>query len=171
MERKIIGVISGKGGVGKTTFVAALSYLANSDKENSIIVLDCDVDAPKLALVLPPKDQQIVKNQDIFTTLKAIFVKNKCVQCKKCAEEHFCEFNALQWNNEINYPLVNYLACEGCGACKILCPEHAFVIELVKSGEIIAYRTTYGFPLVYGRTRLGSSTSGKLVSNVKAYAK
>ena len=171
MERKIIGVISGKGGVGKTTFVAALSYLANSDKENSIIVLDCDVDAPNLALVLPPKDQQIVKNQDIFTTLKAIFVKNKCVQCKKCAEEHFCEFNALQWDNEINYPSVNYLACEGCGACRILCPEHAFKIDLVKSGEIISYRTTYGFPLVYGRTRLGSSTSGKLVSNVKDYAK
>ena len=171
IERRIIGVISGKGGVGKTTLVAALSYLANNDKGISIIVLDCDVDAPNLALVLPPKDQQIIKNQELFTTLKASFIKSKCVQCKKCVEENFCEFNALEWNNETNLPLINYLACEGCGACKILCPEHAFKIELVKSGEIIAYKTIYNFPLVYGRTRLGSSTSGKLVSSVKDYAK
>jgi MinD superfamily P-loop ATPase len=122
-------------------------------------------------LILPPNDHQIIKNQDIFTTLKSSLIKDKCVQCKKCVDEHFCEFNALEWDNEINYPSVNYLACEGCSACRILCPEHAFNIELVKSGELISYTTTYGFPLVYGRTRLGSSTSGKLVSNVKDYAK
>ena len=75
------------------------------------------------------------------------------------------------WDDMNSIPHINYLACEGCGACKVLCPEHAFQINAVKSGEIIYYNTNIGLPLVYGKTRLGSTTSGKLVSDVKEYAK
>ncbi len=41
----------------------------------------------------------------------------------------------------------------------------------MKSGEIISYKTKITLPLIYGKTRLGSTTSGKLVSDVKEYAK
>lgn len=171
MKKKIIGVISGKGGVGKTSLVASLSSLAHKDSNFSVIVLDCDVDAPNLALILPPKNNNDIKVQEVYTTLKTCFLQNKCIQCKKCVDDHFCEFNALNWDDEKNFPIIDYLACEGCSACKVLCPEHAFKIEPVKSGDVIAYTTIFEFPLVYGRTNLGSTTSGKTVSDVKEFAK
>ena len=171
MNRKKIAVISGKGGVGKTSLVASLASLAHKDHDVNLIVLDCDVDAPNLALILPAKSKEEVLTQDMYTTKKATFLEDKCTQCKQCYDEHFCEFKALNWDENNNIPIINYLACEGCGACKVLCPESAFEINPVKSGEIISYETSSELPLIYGKTKLGSTTSGLLVSEVKEHAK
>lgn len=171
MKRKAIGIISGKGGVGKTSLTASIASLVKDDNLVNAIVLDCDVDAPNLALILPADSNERIIKVDTFTTLKATFLNEKCVHCRKCIDDHFCEFNALKWNDINSIPNIDYLACEGCGACKVLCPEHAFQINQVKSGEIIYYNTRIGQPLIYGKTRLGSTTSGKLVSDVKEYAK
>ena len=157
MNRKKIAVISGKGGVGKTSLVASLTSIAHKDPQNKIIVLDCDVDAPNLALILPPNSEEDIITQDTYSTKKAQFLEEKCVQCKQCYDEHYCEFNALSWDGSNNIPIINYLACEGCGACKVLCPEDAFEINPVKSGEIISYEAAIGFPLIYGKTKLGST--------------
>ena len=170
MNRKKIAVISGKGGVGKTSLVASLASIAHKDQEINLIVLDCDVDAPNLALILPSKSKEGVLTQDTFTTKKATFLEEKCVNCKQCYDDHFCEFNALNWDENNNIPVIDYLACEGCAACRVLCPEDAFEINPVKSGEIITYETDAGFPLIYGKTKLGSTTSGLLVSEVKQHA-
>ncbi len=170
MNRKKIAVISGKGGVGKTSLVASLASIAQRDHDVTLIALDCDVDAPNLALILPPKSNEDVQTQDTYTTKKARFLEEKCVQCKQCYDDHFCEFSALNWDESNNIPIINYLACEGCGACKVLCPEDAFEINPVKSGEIITYEADIGFPLIYGKTKLGSTTSGLLVSEVKERA-
>ncbi len=171
MERKIVGIISGKGGVGKTSLTASLAHLASKDYNINPIILDCDVDAPNLAIILPAASQDEIQTKDVFTTLKASFLEDKCVHCKQCIDDHFCEFNSLSWDEENEIPIIEYLACEGCGACKVLCSEHAFKIEPVKSGEIISYTSKMEFPLVYGKTKLGSTTSGKLVSDVKQFAK
>jgi len=170
VNRKKIAVISGKGGVGKTSLVASLASLAHKDRDVNLIVLDCDVDAPNLALILPAKSEEEVLTQDMYTTKKATFLEEKCTQCKQCYDEHFCEFNALNWDENNDIPIIDYLACEGCGACKVLCPESAFEINPVKSGEIISYETDSELPLVYGITKLGSTTSGLLVSEVKEHA-
>jgi len=170
VNRKKIAVISGKGGVGKTSLVASLVSLAQKDSEFNVITLDCDVDAPNLALILPPKSKEYILTHDTFTTKKASFLEEKCIQCKQCYDDHFCEFNALDWDESNNIPIINYLACEGCGACRVLCPEDAFEINPVKSGEIISYETDIGLPLIYGKTKLGSTTSGLLVSEVKQKA-
>ena len=171
MERKIVGVVSGKGGVGKTSITASLASLAKQDLKIEVIVLDCDVDAPNLAIILPPGDESTVERKDIFATLKAEFIEDQCSNCKQCIDDHFCEFNALNWDNQNAIPIIDYLKCEGCGACKVLCPTHAFKINAVKSGEIISYSSKMGFPLIYGKTQLGSTTSGKLVSDSKEYLK
>ena len=170
MNRKAIAVISGKGGVGKTTLTASLASLSAKDPELHSIILDCDVDAPNLALLLPPDSEENVDSIDVYTTLKATFFDDKCVHCKDCIESNFCEFSALTWNEEDSVPEIDYLRCEGCGACKVLCPEHAFEIDKVISGEIIAYPAKIGVPMIYGKTRLGSTTSGKMVSEIKTYA-
>ena len=46
-----IAVVSGKGGTGKTMITAALSCLL----KGSLVLADCDVDAPNLSLVLSPR--------------------------------------------------------------------------------------------------------------------
>ena len=166
-----VGVVSGKGGVGKTSLTASLASLASIDEDFKPIILDCDVDAPNLALILPEKDNNDIKSQDTFTTMKAKFLEEKCIHCKKCIDEHFCEFNALKWDDINEIPIIDYLACEGCNACRVLCSEHAFSIEKVKSGEIISYDTVYNVPFAYGKTKLGSTTSGKLVTDLKEYIK
>lgn len=171
MERKIVGIISGKGGVGKTSITASLASLAKNDEVIRIIAMDCDVDAPNLAIILPTKDKSKIKTKDIFTALKSEFIEKKCTNCKKCIDDHYCEFNALKWNSQNSLPIIDFLKCEGCGACKVLCPEHAFEIYPVKSGEIISYISKKGFLVVYGKTKLGSTTSGKLVSDAKEYMK
>ncbi len=171
MERKIVGIVSGKGGVGKTSLTASLASLAKKDLETQVIVMDCDVDAPNLAIILPPEDETTINKEDTYTTRKAEFIEEKCINCKQCIDAHFCEFNALKWDDENSIPVIDQLKCEGCGACKVLCPEHAFDINTVKSGEIISYISNKGIPLIYGKTILGSTTSGKLVSDVKEYSK
>ena len=50
---KEIIVISGKGGTGKTSLVAAFAGLANN-----AVLADCDVDAADLHLVLEPTIKQ-----------------------------------------------------------------------------------------------------------------
>jgi len=170
-SKRQIGILSGKGGVGKTSLTASLASLANEDPAVKVSVLDCDVDAPNLALIMPPESEEVVQKKETYTSLKARFLEEKCVHCKRCVDEHFCEFNALEWNEEKLIPEINYLSCEGCGACKVLCPEHAFELNAVKSGEIISYTSKQReIPLVYGKTRLGSTTSGKLVSDEKEFA-
>ncbi|MFX0076295.1 MAG: P-loop NTPase [Candidatus Hermodarchaeota archaeon] len=120
MNQKKIAVISGKGGVGKTSLVASLASLSQKDPDKKLIVLDCDVDAPNLALILPPQSEEDIKTQNTYTTKKARFLEEKCVQCRQCYNERFCEFNALNWDEINDNPIINYLACEGCGACKVL---------------------------------------------------
>ncbi len=171
MEKKIIGVISGKGGVGKTSLTASLACIAEKDLDLNVLAIDCDVDAPNLAIILPAKNGTQIELKDVYTSLKASFFEDKCVNCKLCIEDHFCEFNALQWDTQNSVPIVNYLSCEGCGSCKVLCPEQAFEISPVKSGTIISYLSDIEVPLIFGETQLGSTTSGKLVSEAKEHAK
>jgi len=49
---RIIGVISGKGGVGKTTVVANLGTILASDFKKDVIIVDCNITTSHLALYL-----------------------------------------------------------------------------------------------------------------------
>ena len=162
-----IGILSGKGGVGKTSIIASLGIIAQKDPEIQASLMDCDVDAPNLAILFPPLNGNDIETNEISGTLKSTLIEDKCIQCESCVNDKYCEFDAISWKDELSMPKIDYLACEGCGACKVLCPEHAFSIDPVKSGEIISYMSRFQLPLTYGKTVLGSTTSGKLVSDVK----
>ena len=53
---KQLVILSGKGGTGKTTVTAALAHLAS--QEASIVLVDADVGAANLELVLSPQVRQ-----------------------------------------------------------------------------------------------------------------
>ena len=49
---RIIGVISGKGGVGKTTIVANLGIILASDYKKDVVIVDCNITTSHLGLYL-----------------------------------------------------------------------------------------------------------------------
>jgi len=148
---KQIVVISGKGGTGKTMISASLAALS----KNKVIV-DCDVDASNLYLLLRP----ITITTNKFFSGKTASIDNKnCIQCNKCIE--VCRFSAI--NKDF---IVDPISCEGCGICYYLCPSKAIKMEENLSGKWFVSDTKYG-PFVHAKLGIASENSGKLVSVIR----
>lgn len=159
---KKITILSGKGGVGKSSITASLAFTLS--KNHNIICADCDVDASNLALVLGAnKHEEWIA---LSTNKKAVFDYDKCISCKKCMNE--CYFNAIAWKD--NKPLLKEFSCEGCGLCELLCPEQAIKLERYENAHIGFSNSKYGFKVVSAQLGIGESGSGKVVSEVRKKA-
>jgi len=158
---KTITILSGKGGVGKSSLTASLAVLLA--KKHKIIAVDCDVDAPNLALVLGIK--KFETREKIQTSEKARVIAKTCPECKK--HIGVCIFGALSWDKKNKRPLINKFLCEGCGACGLVFPKGTIKLEKVQNATISTARTNYAFPIVSGQLRMGESGSGKVVTAVK----
>jgi len=161
---KELVVLSGKGGTGKTSIVAAFAALYE-DK----VVADCDVDAADLHLVLNPR---MTKWKVFHGSKVAIIDQNGCTGCGRCAE--VCRFNAILQKSDPTDPTrakysVDPLACEGCGACVIACPTDTIRLEDAMTGEWAVSESRLG-PLVHARLGIGQESSGKLVTMVRSAA-
>lgn len=150
---KQLTVISGKGGTGKTTIMAALAALA----KNAVLV-DADVDAADLHLLLQP---QIRWREKFVARKKAVIDAQKCDGCQRCMPA--CRFAAI-----IDLQ-VDPLACEGCGVCYFLCPHLAITLKEVESGEWFISQTRFG-PMVHAQLGVAQENSGKLVTLVRKEA-
>ncbi len=148
-----MAIVSGKGGTGKTTIAAAFAALAR-DK----VMVDCDVDAADLHLLLQPK---ILTQEKYFGVRSPQVDLNRCTQCGFCTE--LCRFNA------INNGVIDPISCEGCGFCSHICPESAIKMEEAFSGDWFVSETPYG-PFVHARLGIGEENSGKLVTVVRKKA-
>ncbi|MHA2304925.1 MAG: ATP-binding protein, partial [Candidatus Hodarchaeales archaeon] len=148
---KQITVLSGKGGTGKTTITSVLSQLSIP----MALMVDCDVDAPNLHLLLNPKN---ISSEQFYSGKLAIKDGEKCTSCGKCRE--ICHFDAINTEFEINQT-----NCEGCGACAWICPEIAITMEIQPCGTIYEAETRFG-PMVHAQLNIGAENSGKLVSEV-----
>jgi len=82
---KTLTVISGKGGTGKTSLVASFASFFNNK-----VMVDCDVDAANLHLLLHP---EIKKSFNFKGGKLPIIDKDKCSQCGRCIE--VCQFDAI----------------------------------------------------------------------------
>ncbi|MFB6076064.1 MAG: P-loop NTPase [Candidatus Aenigmatarchaeota archaeon] len=162
---KTLTILSGKGGVGKSSITASLSVILS--KKEDIVATDCDVDASNLSLILQSESKNR-KERKISSSEKVFFDPDKCTSCGKCKD--VCAFSAIDWNEEKEMPEINRYLCEGCGTCELVCPEGAFQIKKVKNATISSYDTRFGFPLVSGQLKMGESGSGKVVTEVKREA-
>jgi len=157
-------VISGKGGTGKTTVVAALAALAE-DK----VLADCDVDAADLHLLLRPEVREV---RDFYGGQKAVIDEGLCTGCGRCAE--LCHFNAIEpaqsedQEGALTYR-VNDFACEGCGMCGYVCPVDAVEVSQARTGQSYVSRTPYG-TMSHARLGIAEENSGKLVTWVRERA-
>jgi MinD superfamily P-loop ATPase len=148
-------VISGKGGTGKTSLMAAFASLA----ENKVLC-DADVDAADLHLVMAPD----IRQREPFTSgHTAAIDKNRCTECGVCRD--LCRWDAIDEKFA-----VDAVACEGCGVCVHFCPEKAIDFPENTCGEWFVSETRFG-PLVHARLGIAEENSGKLVALVRQEAR
>ena len=151
---KEIVVLSGKGGTGKTSIVGSFAALA----KNKVLV-DCDVDAADLHLLLQP----VIREKHDFRSGKTAAIDgDKCIQCGLCQE--LCRFIAITDFK------VNPISCEGCGFCFHVCPAGAIKMNENIAGECFISDTDYG-TLVHARLGIAQENSGKLVASVRQTAR
>lgn len=161
---KEIVVISGKGGTGKTSLVAAFAALAPD-----AVLADCDVDAADLHLLLKPAVRQ---TQEFSGGKVARVTVDQCVGCGRCAE--VCAFGAVSFDGPANGVVartyrVEDIACEGCGVCAHFCPAGAIELAPAVDGQWFISDTRFG-PMVHARLIPGQENSGKLVSLIRKEA-
>jgi MinD superfamily P-loop ATPase len=159
---KQIVVLSGKGGTGKTTVTAALAHLASQDPSTRAILVDADVDAANLELLLEPR---ILETHDFVGGQTATIAAELCSGCGRCAE--VCRFDAIRADN--GYYTVDATACEGCATCKTQCPNDAVTMLPRMSGRWFSSLSRYG-PLYHARLSPAQENSGKLVTLLKQRA-
>ncbi len=159
---KKIAVVSGKGGAGKTSMVAALAFLAG--RKHAVVAVDCDVDAPNLGKILRVK---VLEEKETFTSEKAKINKNLCKKCHACMLA--CNFSAIKLGKD-GFPEIAQLYCEGCGACMLACQNNAIALERVKNGRVVVGKSKFGVSFVGGVLDIGESGSGKIITEVKKKA-
>ncbi|HBK84819.1 MAG TPA: (4Fe-4S)-binding protein [Firmicutes bacterium] len=143
-------IVSGKGGTGKTTLAATFSQLSNSK-----MIIDCDVEASNLHLLLARDDLE----RHPFSGAKlAQPLDNECTACGLCTAT--CRFGA------IDNGIVDALRCEGCGACVFVCPVDHLVLQDATTGATVLSATDYGL-MSRAEMEPGAEGSGKLVTEIR----
>jgi MinD superfamily P-loop ATPase len=151
---KELVVISGKGGTGKTSLMAAFASLA----ENKVLC-DADVDAPDLHLLTDP---DVMERYDFQGGGTAVIHPDRCTACGLC--KNLCRFNAIS-----EAFIVDPIECEGCGVCVDFCPEDAIDFPVKTCGEWFISNTRFGL-MVHARLGIAEENSGKLVTLVRQEA-
>ena len=151
-------ILSGKGGTGKTTVAGAFIKLSKARA-----FADCDVDAPNLHLVMEQTSEPI--RTDYYGMPKAEIDTEKCVSCGLCKEN--CRFDAISDENGF---AVDPFACEGCSVCAELCPAGAISMKASPAGALMLYADSNKV-FSTAQLKMGSGTSGKLVTEVKKQLK
>lgn len=147
-------ILSGKGGTGKTTIAGAMIKLSQARA-----YADCDVDAPNLHLSMIHTNTP--ERFDYYGMPKAQIDAEICIGCGNC--EIHCRFDAIIQKNGY---VVDLFSCEGCGVCEAVCPVNAVSMRPAVAGEQILYRTAHSV-FSTAQLKMGSGTSGKLVTEVK----
>jgi len=151
---KEVVVLSGKGGTGKTSIVGSFAALAKSK-----VLVDCDVDAADLHLLLQPARQE---KHEFWSGQTAFIAEDRCTQCGLCQE--LCRFKAIKDFR------VDPISCEGCGFCSRICPTEAITMKENLAGHWFISDSRYG-PLVHAQLGVAQENSGKLVATVRQQAR
>jgi MinD superfamily P-loop ATPase len=159
---KQLVVISGKGGTGKTSIVASFARFAA--RGGSVVMADCDVDAPNLSILLPGDDEIV---EPFYAGRRGVVDETRCIGCYECAAQ--CRFSAITVGHE-GVASINSHRCEGCGVCSMVCPADAITFRRNQAGLWFQRQTEFG-PLVHASLGVAQDNSGKLVAHVRQRAR
>ncbi len=157
-----IVIASGKGGVGKSTLTSSISVLL---RDRNVGIVDGDAEAPNLHIIFDVNSWE--KETEYREKSLAVINYSECLNCLLCKD--VCTYEAISSGGGI--PLIRDYICEGCGACKAVCPSKAILIQKNNlSGWIRIGKTQYG-PFVSSELDVGQPNSGKLVTEEKNIAR
>jgi len=151
----IVSIASGKGGTGKTTLAV---NLALSLPQETVQLIDCDVEEPNAHLFLHLTMDHL---SPVIIPVPRID-ESKCTFCGKCAQ--ICEYHAL-----IVFPktvLVFDELCHGCGACSYLCPEKA-IQEVEREIGVVEEGSADGLSFAHGVLNVGEPMASPVIREVK----
>ena len=167
---KQLVILSGKGGTGKSSVAASFVHLASlSSESNKPVIVDADVDASNLGILLDPDIQE---SHDFTGGLLAEIDENSCTNCGLC--EQACRFDAIippmEAENDFRETYtVDPIACEGCTACMYACPVNAISMQEKTDGEWYRSNTRQG-QLFHANLFPAADNSGKLVTLIRQQA-
>jgi MinD superfamily P-loop ATPase len=146
-----VGVLSGKGGTGKTSVAAMLARAWDGAQ-----YVDCDVEAPNGYHFLKP---DIFGRKDVLCSVPAVDL-NRCNLCGLCGES--CEFNAIACLQDriLFFPEI----CHHCGACVLVCPQKA-LYEVDRSIGVIEWNQDKTF--IQGKLTIGEPVGVPIVRALK----
>jgi len=155
-----VAVASGKGGTGKTTVATNLAATL-AGRGESVVYVDCDVEAPNGHLFLKP----VVSREIAVHRLVPRVDSALCRRCGACAG--MCRFNALLCLPDRT--LVYDELCHSCGGCMLVCPASAITeqphpVGVVKTG--IARKVQF----VSGTLNVGEASSPPVIRAAKQAA-
>ncbi len=151
-----IGIVSGKGGAGKTLVAVNLAYMAS--KYSKVSLYDLDVEEPNSFLFFNDVEYNLEKVEVMIPSVD-MSLCNSCGICSKV-----CEFNAII--NLDNKTLVFPELCHSCYSCLELCPRNAISEGIKEIGEI---RTSINseISLIEGRLNINETAAPALIREVK----
>lgn len=150
-----VAVVSGKGGVGKTTVASGLI----SVWDRPVAAVDLDVEEPNLHLFLRP---DLKDREDVHMEVP-VPDASKCVFCKKCSR--LCQFGAIAVMGK--KLLVFPDLCHSCGGCLAICPEEGALTPGKRLlGSLVSGRSPHG-DFLMGELRVGEAMSPPLIRAVK----
>lgn len=159
-----IGVLSGKGGAGKTTIAVNLAAAAQT-----AVYIDCDVEEPNGRLFFKPVGEA---KTPVYTQLPQ-FDAAKCTGCRQCLQ--FCRFHALVYVKD--KPMVFPEVCHACGGCQLVCPAGAITetqrqLGFVYTGQhrqvqvvtgVLNEGEASGVPVIRAALRQGFAVGGTVI--------
>lgn len=154
---KTISIISGKGGVGKTTVTIGLSQFMRH-----CVIVDADVSAPDINVMLNSETEKSIlfKPKNL-----AAEIGSECTLCGKCVEA--CRFKAIvNSGTEIH---VRYELCTGCEMCSYVCPVDTIFMKERLAFPVNVASHKFG-KILYSEPVPGQRISGGLVSFMRARA-
>lgn len=152
-----IGVVSGKGGTGKTTLATGLAKVLNA------AYVDMDAEEPNGRYFL-----SLVVNSTHKCNVMVPAHTEKCTYCGICADK--CPFSALAVIEKTKRFMLFDDLCHHCGLCVEVCPVEEAIVEDEKHiGNIDIGTHSDGAQFIEGSINIGEATSVPLLEYMKQY--
>lgn len=158
---KVLAVVGGKGGTGKTLIAVNLAY--GLRRCGRTLLVDVDVDNPcsRTFIKSRPVSKEIVRE------FRPRIDEGRCRLCGLCVQS--CHQHALILITSKKILLMPEL-CEGCRVCELICPFQAIDASWVEAGHIEEYRVVDGFDAIIGELKPTARRTPVMILKTLRYA-